>query len=360
MSKEWFVYFREYKPGHKPKLYIIKDGLNSQDVLKDKRERLRRANAIIFVYKKKFSENWTPGTGYSEQLLTLTECLDRVIDLKRLKSSSLKSYRYTKKKFVSWLNVKGFNDIYPQNFTHELAIEFLDYTLSHYNFSGKTHNNCLSIMKAMFFLLKKRKIVEMNPFVDIAELEEEQGKNFPLTKEELSKFNEYLKSNRPQFNIPCKLTYYCFLRRTELIRIRIQDINLDNNTIIVHSGSAKNKIQQSVTIPKKLESLLRKLNLDQYPGHYYLYGKYERINEFPVIKPDHISMQFSKIRDKLGIDKSKGFYALKHTGVCALYNATKDPYLVMAQCRHSDIRITMVYLRSLGLTVSEKIREVNY
>ena len=46
-----------------------------------------------------------------------------------------------------------------------------------------------------------------------------------------------------------------------------------------------------------------------------------------------------------------------HTGVVDLYNHTKDAYIVMRQCRHSDIKMTMIYLRSLGCGVNEQVRE---
>ena len=67
-----------------------------------------------------------------------------------------------------------------------------------------------------------------------------------------------------------------------------------------------------------------------------------------------------RLKDAFNKIKAKGFYAWKHSGVCALYNATKDPYIVMSQARHSDIKTTMIYLRSLGLTVNERIRQAEY
>ena len=35
----------------------------------------------------------------------------------------------------------------------------------------------------------------------------------------------------------------------------------------------------------------------------------------------------------------------------------KNAYIVMRQCRHSDIKMTMIYLRSLGCGVNEQVRE---
>jgi integrase len=131
-------------------------------------------------------------------------------------------------------------------------------------------------------------------------------------------------------------------------------------TITISSESAKNRTQQSVTIPKALEPILRDLKLETYPADWYLFGRYEKISQQRTKKSDYFSYKFRKIANSLNIDKTKGFYAWKHSGVCALYEATKDPYIVMVQARHSDIKTTMIYLRSLGLTVDERVRRADF
>ena len=57
------------------------------------------------------------------------------------------------------------------------------------------------------------------------------------------------------------------------------------------------------------------------------------------------------------IKSVKIYNANATTGVVDLYNHTKDAYIVMRQCRHSDIKMTMIYLRSLGCGVNEQVRD---
>lgn len=165
--------------------------------------------------------------------------------------------------------------------------------------------------------------------------------------------------NRRMYYAVCFL-YYCFIRRSELIGLQVSDINLKSGTITIPGHVSKNRKQESVTIPNEFEKVLREMKIDDFPGHYYIFGHKYQTCERRIIKPDSLSLTMSNINRKLGINGEKGFYSWKHTGVVDLYNATKDPYLVMKQCRHSELKITMIYLRSLGLTVDNNIRNASF
>ena len=79
-----------------------------------------------------------------------------------------------------------------------------------------------------------------------------------------------------------------------------------------------------------------------------------------LARADYITFKHRKLMNVIGIGLEKNLYSWKATGAADLYNATKDPYLVMSQCRHSDIKITMLYLRSLGLQTNDKVRLANF
>jgi integrase len=154
--------------------------------------------------------------------------------------------------------------------------------------------------------------------------------------------------------------YYCFLRRTEIIRLRIGDIDFENKTITVQSEASKNRKQECVTIPSEFEPILYEMGLNLLPKHWYIFSYNLSSGESRLAKPDYITELHRKYLDFLEIGKEKTLYSWKATGASDLFNATKNPYLVMSQCRHSDIKITMIYLRSLGLQVNEQIRLANF
>lgn len=363
MDKEWFVFFRISHPdtGIK-KMFKYRGELNNIENLK---ERKKTAENMAYMLREKLRKGWNPITDNVREkpedkslIESLTEILDGKLAIMR--KSSNKTYKKITATFFEYMNQAKLSHLKPSEFNFQMAYAYMDYLLIKKKYSGKTYNNHFEVMKIFFNALCDRRIITENPFKGIRKMNEEDGKNFPFTDNEKEKLKAYFEKKDRHFYVACMLTYYCFLRRTELIGLRVEDINLEKKTIIIHSGVSKNHKQQSVTIPTQLEPLLREINLDQYPGHWYVFGKDQKVNELPTKKPDYISYKFRKIADDLGIDKRKGYYSHKHSGVCALFDKTKDPYLVQHQCRHSDINITMGYMRSLGLTVSEKIRDVDF
>lgn len=154
-----------------------------------------------------------------------------------------------------------------------------------------------------------------------------------------------------------QIMYYCFIRRTELTRLKVGDFDLVNHTIIIRAEVSKNKTQESVVIPEGLEPVLKAMKLENYPSNFFVFGRHLYPSELQYINPDHISTRHNKFVRKLGIDSQKGLYSWKHTGVCQGYYSTgKDIYSLMRQLRHRDLNTTAIYLKSLGLIQNDVFR----
>jgi integrase len=76
--------------------------------------------------------------------------------------------------------------------------------------------------------------------------------------------------------------------------------------------------------------------------------------------PAHISLAHGKAVKALGIRKECTLYSWKHTAGVKLYDATKDPYLIMKFFRHSTLQMTMIYLKSLGMDTDDRLKEVRF
>jgi len=68
---------------------------------------------------------------------------------------------------------------------------------------------------------------------------------------------EKIRDTDPDFYLATRFVRYCFLRRTELAKLQVKHINWENKTIIIPSKNAKSRVQDSVTIPKTLERMIR-------------------------------------------------------------------------------------------------------
>ena len=363
MSKPWFVFFRytDMTSGEQ-KLFKFKKGFAS---IYSKAERIKYGHALIRSLTVELKSGLNPLTGNMEDekpVKPLVQWLNDIMDTKRtvLKRKSVRTYDDILKYFTRWLSKNNIKNILPENFTPIMARGYMDYLLTERKFSGKSFNHQLGILNSFFNGLVDREIIHRNPFKGIRKMQEDTGKFFSFTPDEQLKLKEYLAEHNKRLYYACQFVYYCFIRRSELIQLKVKDINWHSMTITIQSSLSKNRRQESVTIPRALEDVLYEMELDKAHPEHYIFGHRFNTCERRIMNPDSLSGSHHKAASKLGIDEQKGFYSWKHTGVCDLYNATKDPYLVMQQCRHSDIKMTMIYLRSLGLTTNDRIRDAFY
>ena len=79
------------------------------------------------------------------------------------------------------------------------------------------------------------------------------------------------KKNR-HFLLASYLLFYCFIRPKEMSRLKIQDFNIKNWTIIINGEQSKNRRTAAVTLPVRIVHLMIDLHIFDSPGDYYLFS----------------------------------------------------------------------------------------
>lgn len=360
LSKPWYVYFYFTDPmtGEK-KLCRYKFGINQ---FKTKREREREAGGIITALHLKLKDGWNPITDKTEQSdhqeMTTSQALDDILSIKKafVTPRSYKTYYDQINLFKKWLQIRKVDKLFVQNFTNFYARQYFDWLLRDKGYCGKTHNSHLNTLRAFFNSLVDRQTISVTPLHGIKKIPEDQGKNTTYSAIEEKKITEFLLKNDVRFYYATRFVKYCFFRRSELAKLQVKHIRWENKTIIVPSESAKSRIQDSVTISKSLEKIIEQMGILELDPNMYVFGKKFLPTLNKIKRVDNFSDRQREINRELKIKQECTFYSWKHTGVVELYNIVKDPYVVMRQCRHSDIKITMIYLRSLGCGVNEQVR----
>lgn len=364
ISKPWYVYFNFTDPlsGQK-KLFRYKLGINT---FKTKREREDEASIIILALNKRLRDGWNPLTDQVDEEesrleVTVSKALDEVLEIKKafITKESFRTYHNQIKLFKGWLKSSKLDHLYVQNFDKFKAQKFMDYLLRERNYRGKAHNTQLSAMKSFYnAIIERYPVVQINPFVKIKSVPEDSGKNTTYSKEEEERIVTYLRKKNKYFFYATRFVKYCFFRRTELSKLKVKHINWDNKTIVVPSENSKGRLQNSVTIPGSLETIIEEMEILKLDPETFIFGKNFQPSLKKLSRNDDFTDFQRKVNNELQIKEECTFYSWKHTGVCELYNAMnpKDPYVVMRQCRHTDIKMTMIYLRSLGLIINEQVR----
>jgi integrase len=194
------------------------------------------------------------------------------------------------------------------------------------------------------------------------------------TQKEIDNFNKIGNCDKYLYDYTLGLTcYYAFIRRSEMLRLKLGMLDLVNNRFCIPSDITKsaNKYDSVTTLyvkidPKLMTALLKFIDVrfgeDQNPD-YFLFSSIRRFD----LPYDYY--QYDKdYRLRLGkaLDNGKANYSLKHTGVTHLwYDQSKkgvSPTRILAKlqklCRHSSIFQTMTYLSNdLGIDIDIDERE---
>jgi integrase/recombinase XerD len=359
-KNSWFVAFRCTNPATgKTKQFQFRGEINR---FTSKREKLIEANSLIQVLDRKLADGWDPfsdTTNKNQSDKTLYSLLDELLEIKRstLKVKSYRSYNDAKNMLQKWLLEKNMKLIMPGAFTPKTARHFADFMLVDKKYSGKTFNGMIGFLKTYFNMMIEREVISDNPFAKIKRMQHDIGSNHAFSEREKKALIELIKRENKGLYYYVSFMYHCFIRRTELTRLKVGDIDLKNRTIRISSKHSKNRHQDSVSIPDGLLSVIKAMDLSN--DDHYIFGHGMKPGPKYYKNPNLITDMHRKFLKQLGIKFPKTLYSWKHTGVCDYYNVLKDPYVIMRQLRHHDLSITMVYLKSLGLAPNLEMQNAN-
>ncbi|GAB2798841.1 hypothetical protein GCM10027275_50640 [Rhabdobacter roseus] len=271
------------------------------------------------------------------------------------------AYKKDIREFKAWAEKAGILNLPVSQFNNQLAFAFSDHLdtkvskrTGKIGVAKKTYSNFISTLRTMWAFLINREILKDNPFLKLQKRKGRSTQHIPYTPAQVRTFKKICLDDVEdhQLWLFVNFLYYCFLRpREEAQKLRIKHIL--KKTIVVPAELAKNNLTEHVKIPKGLEVLIQEYKLREYPSTYYVFSKDGKPG--PVALNDKYMYDHNRrvlARADL-TDQDYDLYGWKHTGVIALYLATKDIKLIQAQCRHKDISTTDKYLRELGLFLYE-------
>lgn len=175
---------------------------------------------------------------------------------------------------------------------------------------------------------------------------------FP-TEQELERFLEEVKDQRHK--LICSFAMYMGLRRSEIARIRLEDIDFFNQTLTLpkqKNGDMGEKMPIPKPLIKKIERFMQEDKFRLKNG--FLFSS--RKSKSGHIAPDSIKLMVSRIRKKAGLDKVYrigkneakfrcfSFHSLRHHYGTEIYNKTKDIHLTQIMLRHKSINNTLIYV----------------
>lgn len=318
--------------------------------IRSKKEQIKHGKKIELEINKKLESGWLPyySNNKSNEFKTFEFCATKLIEQTKKevekedkRNDTLRSYKSFFSMIYTYFKEKEITLNLIFEFNHEFVINYLDWIYYDRDNTARTYNNHLRFIGTFVkFCIKHGFLKEdFTTMIQTKSNGEKIRKVIPQHEKEILKSIEYENSN---FFSLCMLTYFCFIRRTEITKLKVSDVNLKAGYIVLSSRISKNTKTESVTIPNNFLPLLAEhignANLDDF-----LFSA----NEFKTgniqLKPKKISDTWAIIRKRKNISKEFQFYSLKDTGITDLLNTGIPAIKVRDQARHYDLKITESY-----------------
>ena len=313
-------------------------------------ERKKVAAKMVCKINDMLADGWTPYKQKTGKLfITLEQAkieystvLQRELKDGSKRPDTVRSYESMLNMFDKYLNSKE-KIKFVEAINKKVIYNYLEWIYSRGN-SPISYNNYLTFTKVFCTYLLNKGYINHNPASTIPR-KKKTDKIRQIIPENLKpKIAEHLQTNNFGFFVMCMCTYYSFIRVTELTKLKLSDVDLQNDVFFIDGSKSKNRISSTVTIPNELKKLLQQYlqGFEKNDSSVYLFDK----NFNPgteVLNSKKIRDTWNKYRTKLKIPDVYKFYSLKDTGITDLLLAGIPAIKVRDQARHHDIKITEMY-----------------
>ncbi|GHT48763.1 hypothetical protein FACS189440_13130 [Bacteroidia bacterium] len=349
-GKEWYVGFYAFDPVYK-KLRIKRIKLNYID---NKIERRKFSVDLIKRLNEKLRRGWNPwiASETNKGYCTFKEACEHYSKLttKKFQEDYYREDTYTS--YLSYLRrLKEYNDQYRFSISYiyqldkQYIIDFLEYVYIDKGNCARTRDNYLGWFKSFSsFLVQsgyhKEKATEG---IETFSKWQKQKKREYLPEDVLTKVKKQVEDKNKHFLLATYILFYTFIRPAEMSKLKINNINLKNRTIIIGEDQSKNRREAAITLPVKVIHLMLDLNIFDHPGNYFLFSSKMQPGEGYADPKQFRDFWNHHVRKPLGLPEKYKFYSLKDTGVTMMLRAHTDILSVRDQARHSSILITDTY-----------------
>ena len=256
---------------------------------------------------------------------------------KRLSSHTVKSYSSDLKQFSKYLSKECNINSDINQVTFQIIRSWIVFLLEN-NINPRSVNRKISVLKSYYKFLLQEGILSYNPMIKI--ISPKTSKRLPsfVDKDDIQnlldkvKFENNYIGNRDRLII--EFFYVTGIRLSELINIKISDIDFNNNYIKVLGKRNKERlIPLSNNMTNKLKNYVNENDISEYLFNNKGKKMYSKL-VYRLVKK-HLNLVSS-------ID-NKGPHVLRHTFATHMLNNGADINAIKELLGHSNLNATQVY-----------------
>ncbi|MFT5753876.1 MAG: integrase [Flavobacterium sp.] len=389
LKKDWYIYysFRCPDTGLLKRQTPIKGNVNT---LKTKRERLAYLNVMRNNLEKLLNNGSSPyikndfsyldclfnkttqkepikpiqsieieskiEKEHIENTISIKEAFELTLKLKKnvMNETSFGNYQLRIKKFMNFLP-----DIKEPitSITKKDVINFLNSVLE--STSPRNRNNYRTDLNSFFNELENNEFILSNFIAKINILKSNPERNKTFSDAKQLDIYKFLEKNDTLLLLFIKFISYNLLRPVEVCRLKIKDIDVNENKLYVR---AKNKAVKIKIVP---DILLNDLpDLSKMNPEHYLFTPNGLGMEWDIKennKRDFFSKRFNEVvKKEFGLNKDFGLYSFRHTFITRLYRKLRETNSqqiakseLMLITGHTTITALDKYLRDIDAELPE-------
>ncbi|MDE7101091.1 MAG: site-specific integrase [Anaeroplasmataceae bacterium] len=251
----------------------------------------------------------------------------------------IKEYK-TLSKALGYLNISSTSEV--TKVTYKQIESFLKAS----GYSNSTINKCTDLLKMIFKTNNILEYINHNPIIGMKKLKEEDPEIKIVSKPNIQKILDYIKSLPHNFTNIRKITALLLLKDTgvrlnELLHIEIKNISIDNNTIFLKYTKTHNTRYVFFTDDTK-KFLIEYISLlDNESDNIYLFRSK---NKNTYMSTDVVYHFIDKIYDACEIEQSISPHKWRHTFITTLIEKNVNLSNVMKVAGHTEYSTTKKYI----------------
>lgn len=216
--------------------------------------------------------------------------------------------------------------------------------LSKNNISNLSINRKISSLKSFYKFLQKTEVVKENPLIGHKSLKVQKKIQVPFSKKEIEQVMDMIEGNdfeKSRDRLLIEMLYATGIRRSELINIKISDIDVGERMIRILGKRNKERFVPLLkTVQKSLSKYLDHRREVTKSNYLFVTAKGDKIYETLVYRI--INSYFSLASTKL----KKSPHILRHSFATHLLNEGANLNSVKELLGHSSLASTQVYTKN--------------
>ncbi len=274
---------------------------------------------------------------YNKYIISLTDMLK----LKNYSNNTLKDY---KNYIIAILN---YYEKEPETITPE---DIKNYILLQKeikpSFSASAQNGITSAYKFFArFVLKTKFNLEDIPYP-------KKPKKLPkvMNVTDVKKFLDTAAVMNIKYHAIFLIVYATGLRVSEVVRIRLEQIDIERGTLLVLNGKGK-KDRYTIFSPKVMNAI--KQYMTEYKPNSWLFYSGKTLNKH--LTKESVEKMFTKYKQISGINPIATTHSLRHSFATHLLESGTDIRYIQELLGHKDIKTTEIYLHVSNKEISKII-----